>query len=51
MKIGGGLFLWMLIAVIFFRWAADEERKHQPRVRRELDRELSQMRLSPDRRA
>lgn len=25
MKIGGGLFLWTLIAIIWFRWAGDEE--------------------------
>jgi putative membrane protein len=45
MKIGAGLFLWALIAVIFFRWAADEERRQRPQVRRALDRELSQMGL------
>lgn len=47
MKLGAGILLWMLIAVIFFRWAADEEdRRHHPqRVRRELERELSQMGL------
>jgi putative membrane protein len=27
MKIVGGLFLWVVIAVIFFRWYADEERR------------------------
>ncbi len=27
MKIVGGLFLWAVIAVIFFRWYADEERR------------------------
>lgn len=43
MKIGAGLFTWALIAVIFFRWAADEERRQRPQVRRALDRELSQM--------
>lgn len=26
MKIGGGAVLWLALAVIFFRWAADEER-------------------------
>ncbi len=41
MKIGAGLLLWSLIAVTFFRWAADEERAQQPRLRRELSRELS----------
>jgi putative membrane protein len=45
MKIGAGLFLWALIAVIFFRWAADEERRQRPQVRRALERELSQMGL------
>jgi putative membrane protein len=38
MKIGGGLFLWTVIAFIFFRWYAREERVEQearraPRVR------------------
>jgi putative membrane protein len=44
MKIGAGLFIWALIAVIFFRWAADEERRQRPQVRRALDRELAEMR-------
>ena len=43
MKIGGGLLLWMLIAVMFFRWAAEEERRQQPRIRRELERELNEL--------
>jgi putative membrane protein len=43
MKIGAGLFTWTLIAVIFFRWAADEERRQRPQVRRALERELEQM--------
>jgi hypothetical protein len=29
--------------VIFFRWAADEERRQRPQVRRALERELQQM--------
>ena len=28
MKIGGGLLLWVVIAVIFFKWSADEESGH-----------------------
>jgi len=45
MKLGAGMLLWMLIAVIFFRWAADEDRRHQPqRIRQELERELEQLR-------
>jgi putative membrane protein len=43
MKIGAGLFTWALIAVIFFRWAADEERRQRPQVRRALERELEHM--------
>jgi hypothetical protein len=43
MKIGAGLFIWTLIAVIFFRWAADEERRQRPQVRRALERELERM--------
>lgn len=46
MKIGAGLLLWALIAVFFFRWAADEERRQRPQVRRELDQELARMGLS-----
>ncbi len=45
MKLGAGMLLWALIAVIFFRWAAEEERHNQPQVRRQMDRELSQMGL------
>src|SRR6185436_19444471 len=46
MKLGAGMLLWMLIAVIFFRWAADEDRRHQPqRIRRELEHELEQLRI------
>lgn len=46
MKIGAGMFLWALIAVIFFRWAADEERRQHPQMRRALDHELSQLTLT-----
>lgn len=42
MKIGAGLLLWMLIAVTFFRWAADEERRSvRRREWQDLDRELT----------
>lgn len=27
MKVGVGIFLWSIIAIIFFRWVADEERR------------------------
>ena len=30
MKIGAGLLLWMVIAVVFFRWAAAEEGRSRP---------------------
>jgi putative membrane protein len=30
MKIGAGLLIWAIIAVIFFRWAAEEERADRP---------------------
>ncbi|MBW3619232.1 MAG: cytochrome c oxidase assembly protein [Actinobacteria bacterium] len=30
MKIGGGFLLWGIITVMFFRWAADEERSNRP---------------------
>jgi len=44
MKIGAGLLLWMLIAVVFFRWAADEDSHNHPqRVRRELEREFAEL--------
>jgi putative membrane protein len=42
MKLGAGMLLWVLIAVIFFRWAADEDRRGRPA--RDLDRELEQLR-------
>lgn len=45
MKIGAGMLLWMLIAVVFFRWAAEEDRRNQPtRSARAFDRELSDLR-------
>lgn len=44
MKIGAGLLLWLLIAVLFFRWAADEERGHRARRSwQDLDREITEM--------
>lgn len=46
MKIGAGLLLWSLIAVIFFRWAAAEERRNRPGPGlRDLDEELTEMGL------
>jgi len=33
MKIGGGLFLWVVIAVVFFRWYEREEGGGRPRAR------------------
>jgi putative membrane protein len=46
MKIGAGLLLWLIIAVVFFRWAADEDRANTPRHGLdEMDRELTQMGL------
>ncbi len=46
MKIGAGLLLWALIAVIFFRWAAAEERRNRPGPGlADLDRELTEMGL------
>jgi putative membrane protein len=44
MMIAAGTMLWMIIAALFFRWAADEERRQQPGIRRALDRELAEMR-------
>jgi putative membrane protein len=44
MKLGAGILLWMLIAVVFFRLAADEDRHgHPQRLRRELERELAKI--------
>jgi putative membrane protein len=46
MKIGAGLLLWMIIAVVFFRWASEEERANTPRHGLdEMDRELMEMGL------
>lgn len=45
MKIGAGMLLWALIAVFFFRWAADEQRRQRPQVRQDLERELTRMGL------
>ena len=41
MKLGGGLLLWMVIAVLFFKWnSAEEENERQARHWRDLEREL-----------
>jgi putative membrane protein len=46
MKIAAGLLLWIVIAVVFFRWAAEEDRANTPRHGlAELERELSEMGL------
>ncbi len=46
MKIGAGVLLWALIAVVFFRWAAAEEQRNRPQPGlRALDRELDQLGL------
>jgi putative membrane protein len=47
MKIAGGVILWVIITVIFFRWYAEEEDRHLPRkMSRDIDRELTQMGLT-----
>jgi hypothetical protein len=44
MKLGMGIILWSIIAVLFFRWSSKEERPEQPdvlewqAVERELNR-------------
>jgi putative membrane protein len=46
MKLGAGLLLWSLIAVLFFRWAQEEERASTPRTAvREMEAELARMGL------
>jgi putative membrane protein len=46
MKIGAGLLLWGIIAVVFFRWASEEERANTPKHGLdEMDRELMEMGL------
>ena len=43
MKIGGGLLLWMVITVLFFKWhTAEEQNDRDARHWRELERELDQ---------
>jgi hypothetical protein len=44
MKIAGGTILWVMIAIIFFRWYADEEEGQRPhRASRDLDREFREL--------
>jgi putative membrane protein len=45
MKIGAGAALWVVIAIVFFRWYADEEGEARGprRVSRDLDRELREL--------
>lgn len=48
MKLGGGLLLWMVITVVFFRWlAAEEESDEQGRLWRSLERDVETMRCRP----
>jgi putative membrane protein len=44
MKIAGGLLLWSVIAVLFFRWSSKEERPEVPDVLewQQVERELNQ---------
>ena len=47
MKVGGGLLLWAVITVLFFRWHADEEgTEQQVRHWRTLERELDSIKWS-----
>jgi hypothetical protein len=32
MKVGGGLLLWSIIAVMFFRWSSAQERQEIPEI-------------------
>ena len=48
MKLGGGLLLWSVITVVFFRWLlAEEESDEQARQWRSLEREVESMRCPP----
>ena len=45
MKIGVGLTIWVIIAILFFRWySAEEAPKPSRRVSRDLERELMGLR-------
>ena len=47
MKLAGGFLLWAIIAVLFFKWHAQEEKSEtQARRWRDLERELDGMRWS-----
>ena len=44
MKIGAGLLIWAIIAVVFFRWASEEERADRsldPPGWQDLERQLT----------
>jgi putative membrane protein len=44
MKIAGGVVLWVIIAIVFFRWYNDEEiGTSSQRIPRDLDRELLEL--------
>jgi len=47
MKIAVGVILWVVIAIVFFRWSAEEERRERSATpaARELDLDLSRMGL------
>ena len=43
MKVGAGFYLWILIAVIFFRWYAREEQQPDVLLWEDVERELRQL--------
>ena len=48
MKIGGGLLLWSIIAVLFFRWHAQETRDGTDALQwRDVERELHRAEVTP----
>jgi putative membrane protein len=48
MKIGGGLFLWLVIAVVFFRWYEREERRSRdPLLWEDVEEELARLEQAP----
>lgn len=49
MKVGAGFYLWIVIAVIFFKWYAREERAPDVLLWDDVERELSRLGTSPER--
>jgi len=51
MKLGAGSYLWLLITIVFFRWASDQERQLDPHAPLTYDQVQEEFEAHPPPRA